>query len=208
MAWGAVAGLVLGAAQSISQTNSYIKQLGYETEAKISAINASKENFAAEMDALVVQNYLNENSAANAMSEVARAGGANIREAQVQIKEGMGKISASSEGITAGISKARELGSYIVKSSKALGGLQEQTRKGIIDIADRLDAATNEIAMKREQSYNNMLLAISNVSPYSSIQTPSASGMLTNMFSGAQLGKQFESNLGDIFATNTTTTID
>ena len=104
MSWGALAGMALGAAQSYAATQSYIDQLGYETAGKVASITAAKEAYQADVDAFVVQNFINEELARNAIVEAERATGATVREAQVQVREAEGKIQAASEGITAGAS--------------------------------------------------------------------------------------------------------
>jgi len=203
MSWGALAGMALGAVQNYSNTQSYIKQLGYETASKVAGIQATSAAYAADVDAYIVQNFINEELAANAIVEAERAGGANLREAQVQIKEGRSKIAATSEGITGGASKAREMSSFYVKASKAVGQQQEQTTKQIIQIADTADKARNDIATKAEQSYQKMKLAIAGVSSYSSLQAPSISDSLVSMGQGAQMGISLEKSYGDLSATNT-----
>lgn len=203
MSWGALVGVGLGMAQSYAQTQSYIDQLGYESAAKVASINAAKEAYIADVDAFVVQNFINEELAKNAIVEAERATGATVREAQVQIKEGEGKILAASEGITAGASKARELSTFYNKASKAVLGIEEKGTKQIIQIADTLDKATNDINAKAEKSYQQMKLAIAGVSSYSSLQAPSVADSLVNIAQGAQMGMSLQKNYADLTATNT-----
>lgn len=203
MAWGTVLGLMMGAAQASSNTDQYIRTLGYETASKIGGMTATKEAYVADVDAYILQNFLNEEMAKNAIVEAERAGGAVVREAQVQVKEGASKIAAQSEGITGGASKARELSSFYVKASKAVGQQQDATTGQIIKIADTLNKAKQDIAVKAEQSYQKMKLAIAGVSSYSSLQAPSIADGLSGLMSGAQMGSQFEQNMKDLTASNT-----
>lgn len=203
MSWGALVGVGLGMAQSYAQTQSYIDQLGYESAAKVASINAAKEAYLADVDAFVVQNFINEELAKNAIVEAERATGATVREAQVQIREGEGKILAASEGITAGASKARELSTFYNKASKAITGIEEKGTKQIIQIADTLDKATNDINAKAEKSYQQMKLAIAGVSSYSSLQAPSVADSMINIAQGAQMGMSLGKNYADLTATNT-----
>lgn len=203
MSWGALIGVGLGVAQSYAQTQSYIDQLGYESAAKVASINAAKEAYLADVDAFVVQNFINEELAKNAIVEAERATGATVREAQVQIREGEGKILAASEGITAGASKARELSTFYNKASKAITGIEEKGTKQIIQIADTLDKATNDINAKAEKSYQQMKLAIAGVSSYSSLQAPSVADSMINIAQGATMGMSLEKNYADLTATNT-----
>lgn len=202
MAWGTIVGLALGAAQNYEANKSYIKQLGYETEGKIAGINATKDAYLADLDALVIESYINRELANNAAVEARRAGGANVREAQVAIKQGESKLQAQNEGITGGSSKAREISAFYVQASKEVNKLQESTTKQVIQIADNLEKANNELNAAAERSYNNMLLSLAGVSPYSSIQPPSASAAASNLMQGAQMGTQFGQNMGDLFASN------
>lgn len=204
MSWGALAGMALGAAQSYAATQSYIDQLGYETAGKVASITAAKEAYQADVDAFVVQNFINEELAKNAIVEAERATGATVREAQVQMREAEGKIQAASEGITAGASKARELSTFYNKASKAIIGVEEKGTKQIIQIADTLDKATNDINARAEKSYQQMKLAIAGVSSYSSLQAPSVADSLINIAQGAQMGMSLQKNYADLTATNTT----
>lgn len=203
MSWGALAGMALGAVQNYANTQSYIEQLGYETAGKLSGIAATQEAYSADVDAFIVQNFINEELAANAMVEAERAGSANIREAQVQIKEGASAIAAKSEGITGGASKAREVSTFYQKASKAVGQQQEGTTKQIVQIADSLNKSKNDIATRAEQSYQNMRMAIAGVSSYSSLQAPSVSDSLMAIGQGAQMGMSMEKSYTDLTATNT-----
>lgn len=203
MSWGALAGMALGGVQNYAQTQSYIQQLGYETAGKVAGITATQEAYSADVDAFVVQNFINEELANNAIVEAERAGGAGVREAQVQIKEGASKIAAQGEGITGGASKARELTSFYVKASKATQQRQDATTKQIIQIADASDKAKNDIMTKAEKSYQQMRLAIAGVSSYSSLQAPSVADSLINVASGAQTGMSLERSYKDLTATNT-----
>jgi hypothetical protein len=199
MAWGAVAGFALGIAQSIEANNAYMQQLGYETASKLAGISAIKDAYIADVDAMVVQNFLNEQSAQNAIVEVQRATAANVREAQLEVKKGASTLVAQSgESVTGGASKARELSSFYSRASKVVGKVEEQGRGQVIKVADTLDRATNEINAKAEQSYNKMLLALAGVSQYSSLQAPSVSGALAGMAQGVQMGTQFEQNVNDL----------
>lgn len=203
MSWGALAGMALGAVQNYAATQSYIDQLGYESASKIASIGAAKDAYLADLDAFVVQTFINEELAKNAMVEAQRATGANIREAQVQVKEGESKLLAASEGITAGASKARELGTFYNKASKAILGVEEKGTRQIIQIADTLEKSTNDINARAEKSYQQMKLAIAGVSPYSSLQAPSVADSLVNIAQGAQMGMSLQNNYADLTATNT-----
>lgn len=202
MAWGAIAGLALSAVQASENSKNYARQVELETQGKIAGINASKDAFAADIDALIIQNFINEELAANAIVEAERAGGANLREAQVEIKKAESQISARNDGITAGASKARELTSFYVQASKEVNKTKDQTTSQIIKIADSLDNTTNELNAKAQQSYDNMRLAIAGVSSYSSIQAPSIAANLSNAMKGVQMGSQFETNINNLRAPN------
>lgn len=204
MSWGALAGMAMGAVQNYAQTQSYIKQLGYESASKIAGITATKEAYAADVDAFVVQNFINDELANNAIVEAERAGGATIREAQVQVKEGASKIAAGGEGITGGASKARELTSFYVQASKITNQKKDNTTKQIVQIADASDKAKNEIMARAEKSYQQMKMAIAGVSSYSSLQAPSTSDALISIAQGAQTGMSLERSYADLTATNTT----
>lgn len=196
MSWeAAAAGQVAGGIQSYQQTQAYIQQLGYETEGKIAAMAATQQAYAADVDAYVMQVFINEELARNAIEETERAGAATIRQAQVDIKEGASKIVATGEGITGGSSKARQLTSYYVKASKAVSGQQDATTSRVIQIADTLDKASNDIATRAEQSYQQMRLSIAGVSSYSSIQAPSFSDALNNSIQGVQTGLSLERSI-------------
>lgn len=202
MSWGALAGMALGGVQNYAQTKSYIQQLGYETAGKVAGITATKEAYAADVDAFIIQNFINEELATNALVEAERAGGANIREAQVQIKEGESKIAAANEGITGGASRARQLTTFYTQASKAVNQRKDATTKSIIQIADASDKAKNDIMAKAEASYQKMRMAIAGVSSYSSLQAPSVSDSLINIAKGAQTGYSLEQSYNDLSATN------
>lgn len=206
MSWMAAAGLALGVAQNLEATNSYIRQLGYETAGKIAGMKATQEAYSADMDAFVVQNFLNEELANNAIIEERRAGGAAVREAMVEVKAGESKIAATGEGITGGASKARELTTFYVKASKAVNVQKDKTTKSIIQIADTLEKSKNDIAAKAEISFQKMKLALAGVSSYSSIQAPSVSDSLGNLLQGAQVGQSLNKSFADLTATNTPAT--
>lgn len=205
MSWAAAAGMLVGGLQSYSNTMSYIDQLGYESAGKVAGIAATGEAYIADVDAYIVQNFINEELATNAIVEAERAGGATTREAQVMVKEGASKIVASGEGITGGASKARELTSFYVKASKATNAQKDATTKQIIQIADAADKAKNDIATKAEKSYQNMKMAIAGVSSYSSLQAPSLSDSLIAVAQGAQMGMSLGKSYNDLTATNTKT---
>ncbi|MCH9712846.1 MAG: hypothetical protein K0U20_09505 [Proteobacteria bacterium] len=205
MSWGALAGMALGAVQNYAQTQSYINQLGYETASKIAGITATKEAYSADVDAFVVQNFINEELANNAIIEAERAGGATLRESQVEVKQGASKIAATGEGITGGSSKARELSSFYVKASKAVGKQQDSITQQVIKIADASDKAKNDIAAKAEMSYQKMKLAIAGVSSYSSLQAPSISDSIVAIGQGAQTGMSLQQSYQDLTATNIAT---
>jgi hypothetical protein len=206
MSWGALIGAGLGMVQNYAQTQSYIDQLGYETAGKIAGINATKDAYLADVDAFIVQNFINEELANNAIVEAERATGATIRETKVQIQEAEGKIQAKSEGITGGISKARELSSFYNKASKTVLSQQEQGTKQVIQIADTLTKAKQDINARAEQSYQKMKLAIAGVSSYSSLQAPSVADSVMNIGQGALMGMSMEKSYNDLTATNTATT--
>jgi hypothetical protein len=198
MSWGALAGMALGAVQNYAATQSYIEQLGYETAQKIGGITATKEAYQADVDAFIVQDYINKELASNAVTEALRAGGATAREAQVQVKKGASTISAASEGITGGASAARRLTSFYSQASKEVGKEMDETRRQVIQIADAADKARNDIATRAEQSYNNMRMALAGVSSYSSLQAPSIGDTLNSLAQGASTGYGLEQNYNTI----------
>ena len=193
--WGAIAGAGLGLLQNYTATNQYTRNIEIETEAKLASMAASKASYQANVDALILQGSINEMSAANAIVEAERAGAATVREASVEVKEGASTIASQSEGITGGVSAARQLSSFYTKASKQIGSIKEKTTTQIIDIADRADAASNAIKAQEQQAYNSLLLSLAGVSQYSSLQAPSASTQLTNIMSGVSTGVTLEKNL-------------
>lgn len=200
--WGAVLGAGLGMAQNLEAVDNYKKQLGYETEAKIASMKASSESYSADVDAIMVQNYINENYAAEAIAEASRAGVANQREAALQVDQAASTISAQSEGITGGASQARQLSSFYTQASKKMGAMEDQTTSQIINIAENLNKSKNDLAVQERNSYNQMLMSIAGVSSYSSLQAPSASQMTQNVLGGISTGMQLEKNVNTMIAQN------
>lgn len=199
---GAGIGLLVGAAQNYENNKAYIRQLEYETKDKIARIKASSAAFAADIDALSTTNFINNELANNAIVEAERAGGATVREAQVDIKVAEGKIQAKSEGITAGISKARELTTFYTQASKAVNQMQDKTTSQIVAIADNRDKSTNANNAAAEKSYNQFLLSLAGVSSYSSIATPSSAGAVGNLIQGVNTGQKLQTNIMDLTASN------
>jgi hypothetical protein len=199
---GAGIGLLVGAAQNYENSRAYIRQLEYETKDKIARMKASSDVFAADIDALSTTNFINNELANNAIVEAERAGGATVREAQVDIKVAEGKIQAKSEGITAGISKARELTTFYTQASKVVNQMQDKTTSQIVAIADNRDKATNATNAAAEKSYNQFLLSLAGVSSYSSIATPSSAGAVGNLIQGANTGQKLQTNIMDLTASN------
>lgn len=201
--WGAVIGAGLGALQNLEAVDNYKQQLGYETEAKISSMKASSESYSADVDAIMVQNYINENYAAEAIAEASRAGAANQREAALQVDQAASTISAQSEGITGGASQARQLSSFYTQASKKMGAMEDQTTSQIINIAENLNKSKNDLAVQERNSYNQMLMSIAGVSSYSSLQAPSATSMASSVMSGVNTGMSFKKNIDILKAKNT-----
>lgn len=199
---GAGIGLLVGAAQNYENSRAYIRQLEYETKDKIARMKASSDAFAADIDALSTTNFINNELANNAIGEAERAGGATVREAQVDIKVAEGKIQAKSEGITAGISKARELTTFYTQASKVVNQMQDKTTSQIVAIADNRDKATNATNAAAEKSYNQFLLSLAGVSSYSSIATPSSAGAVGNLIQGVNTGQKLQTNIMDLTASN------
>lgn len=197
---GGVIGAIGGAIQSYQQTSAYKAQLSRQTASYTKMADLNVQAFKASTEANIFTQWRNEEEANNAMAEVARAGMAQIREAKVSVKEEASKISAQSEGITAGTSKARELSSFYVKASKGITEAEKNVVGSILQIKET-EAKANE--QLQEQQRNDMFNTIKSIyGGVPNITAPSGSIMMGSL-QGFQTGQAIGKNLQNLFATNT-----
>lgn len=197
---GGIIGAIGGAIQSYQQTSAYKFQLSQQTAAYTKRADLNVQSFKASTEANIFTQWRNEEEANNAMAEVARAGMSQIREAKVSVKEEASKISAQSEGITAGTSKARELSSFYVKASKGITEAEKNVVGSILQIKET-EAKANE--QLQEQQRNDMYNTIKSIyGGVPNITAPSGSIMMGSL-QGFQTGQAIGKNLQNLFATNT-----
>lgn len=199
VAWSSLIGATAGLAQSYTNHKANLASISNVASTGIKKIELDAANYKASLEAITFTRSKNRELASNAVKEVLRASAANIREAKVAITQEEGRISARSEGITAGVSAARQLSTFYVGASKAIGQAQEETTRQLVGIADRLDESDAALAETDRQNLNRMIYNMQ-----VGISTPLAqpSDLLAG-FKGASIGTSIGKNLQDLFATNT-----
>lgn len=186
MAGTAALGLWQAAQQREYQGKAYIAGI----ESQISQMNLATNMYTAQVDALMLEQEANERMAEDALMEAYRANSSTLREAQVEVDKGRGTLLAQSDSITGGTSKARQMASYYVNSSKALGKVQDEGVKVVTSIAKNLEQANLSIHNREQNSYNQLMqsLATGSVAPMQ--PQASASTYVMAGLQGAATGAQ------------------
>lgn len=194
--WGTIAGAAMGMLQNYTNAKAAIRANRQRVDAAISGIKASEALYEAQSDITTITRDFNREEASNAIVEHLRAGAEDVREFDVQAKQALSKISAASEGITAGVSKARMLSSAYVDISKKRGQLQEGSRASIINIADKLQEVDNSLVAQDSANYNNLLYSLATgAAKAMPTSMPSATLGINTMMKGIEMGSNFNNLL-------------
>lgn len=128
------------------------------------------------------------------IAEVSRVSNANLTDTKNSIQEARSTSIANTEGITAGISKAKEQMSLEIQANKAVNTVKEHKTALISQLIEENDKRTNDINNKIVAEKNNMDATMA----YKAI-TASTTSKLLNVVNGGMQGFQSGYSLGTAF---------
>lgn len=181
MSW-MIAGAVIGAGASILGATDAAKRQREQIKANRLA---AKYKYSATESSVNLMKAVTREQTANAVAEQVRAGGAATRDLQDKITSAASTMVASSEGLTSGRSKGREMVGVYVKGNKILQEAKNQTTSAITQLVDIQDKRTNDLNNALLQSYQEMSAVLSDTGPDLG---NNAAGFLTGALSGASAG--------------------
>jgi len=171
---------------------------GQEAEAqqadnmRVLEMAGAKVGFASTENSINIMKSANRENTQNAIGEVLRAGAEKDRRVKEELTVVTSKVQASSEGLTSGRSKGRQMVALQVKGNQAVQDSRSETSNMINQITDAQDKATNDLNNKLFSAHQQMATVLS---------TPGASyrgnqgEIVSAGISGASAGVSLSSSL-------------
>ena len=182
-------GAALGGANAIMQNRAMAKaqreQIMLNRQAAIYAYNSAE-------DSINLMKSVNRELTQNAIAEQLRAGSENVRQTQQQVQKVASQVGASSEGLTSGKSKGRELASLYIQGNKLLDSVKDNAIMNINKLVDMQDKKTNEFNNYLLKQYQEMSSVLAN-------EGPEIPGNINRVFQGMFQGAQLGANLGSSY---------
>lgn len=187
---GLIAGVVTGGVSSIFGARDAAKR----QRAQIRANRlAAQYKYSAVADSANIMKAALRESTKNAVTEIVRAGAANVREVGKEVQRAESKLQARSEGLTSGRSKGREMIGVMVKGNELRSQVQNKTTSMINQVVEAQDAKTNELNNRMLQAYQEMSAVLANEGPDLG---SNVGGFLSGALGGASAGVSLESAIG------------
>jgi len=185
---GMLVGAAVGGAASIFGARDAAKRQREQIKANRLA---AKYKYSSTLDSVNLMKAATREQTANAIAEQVRAGGAAGRDVQDKVQAAAGTVIASSEGLTSGRSKGREMVGLYMKGNKVLQEVKNQTTSAVNQLVDIQDKRTNDLNNALLQSYQEMSAVLSNTGPDLG---NNAAGFLSGAMGGASAGLSLESS--------------
>ena len=169
------------------------KEAAKAQQAQIRANRLSaKYTFSSTEDSVNIMKAVNREQTTNAVIEVQRAGAAQSKDVQQQVTKVISTSIASSEGLTSGRSKGREMISLQIKGQEAVQASQNETTSAINQLVDQQDKVTNDLNNKLLAAHQDMAAVLSNTGPAITGNTQRViSSGIGGASTGASLGASF-----------------
>lgn len=188
--------LLVGGLAGLSMINSFMGDRAAAKEAdrmRAAEMFGAKKIYSATEDSVNIMKAANRESTQNAIQEALRVGMAT----NVQVKQDITKIAssqaASSEGLTSGRSKGRQMVSLYTKGNKALAESKAQTSSIINQLVDEQDRATNNLNNKLISAHQEMSTILTTPG---AIHRSDPLGIINAGISGAASGFSLASAIG------------
>jgi len=185
---GMLVGAAVGGAASIFGARDAAKRQREQIKANRLA---AKYKYSSTLDSVNLMKAATREQTANAIAEQVRAGGAAGRDVQDKVQAAAGTVIASSEGLTSGRSKGREMVGLYMKGNKVLQEVKNQTTSAVNQLVDIQDKRTNDLNNALLQSYQEMSAVLSNTGPDLG---NNVAGFLSGAMGGASAGLSLESS--------------
>jgi hypothetical protein len=185
---GLIGGLfgAIGGAQRMSYINDMYENMWAAAVSKYKATE----------DAVNIMKGAAEAQLRDSIAELERVGASYQREVEESGKRGVSKMRASREGLTGGITQAKQEVAAQIQINKAAAQTQEKTQSMINQVVDQKDKLVNQYNMQLMSAYNEMQGALARQAP-----TESAAYRYGNIFSsmikGFGQGWQLEGRIRD-----------
>lgn len=197
MSWfatGAIAVVVVG---SILDNKAAAERADKVREAEV--LSAKYQYSSQEHQANVAKAQARE-AGINNIAEVLRAGAEQDRAVQLAVKTEAGKSLASSEGLTSGRTKGRDLATMYVKGNKVASKASSEVKSMIGQISDNVDKVSNEANVKLINAYQQYVSVLTQ--PGATFQS-SIGGTIGAIGQGAALGASIGSSFGSLGGAST-----
>lgn len=183
MAIGAAVGSGLGILSKMEEDNQ-------KKQALAQFKKASRIEYASIKDSTILMKDAVDRATLEYAQEVSRDAGATQRDLLNDIQVQRSKMLASNEGITAGLSKAREAMVFEVKASQVENKLQQDTTSAIGRVIDNRQKLQNQLNNQLLQAHRTLQANLAKT-----IQTTSPLGYLGAAIGGANTGLNFTNTL-------------
>ena len=160
-------------------------------------MKAAKMKFAAEQSSINIMKEAGREASLNAVSEVARAGGAQKQKIKDEVQKATSTSLANSEGVTSGRSKGRDMVSLKIKGNKVVEASKQEEANMISKITEAQDKQTNDLNNKLFGAHQQLTNVLSTPGAiYQQNVAGLVGGTINAGFSGAQLGMGLKKEFG------------
>jgi len=154
---------------------------------------AAKYKFSSTQDSANIMKAALRESTQNAVTEIVRAGAADVKGVDKEITRAASTLAARSEGLTSGRSKGREMIGLHVKGNIIRQKTQDKTTSMINQVVEAQDAKTNELNNRLLSSYQEMSAVLASEGPDLG---SNVGGFLSGAIGGAQSGIAIGASIG------------
>ncbi len=129
--------------------------------ARTAEMSGARMNFASTENSVNIMKAANRESTIGALGEVARVGAEQNRRVKAEITTVTSTAVASSEGLTSGRSKGRQMVALQVKGNQAVQDSKSETSSMMNQIVEAQDKATNDLNNKLFTAHQQMATVLS-----------------------------------------------
>jgi len=162
-------------------------------QARLLEIAGAQAAYASQEAATTLMKSVNREQTDNAINEALRVGAAKEREVGAEIEKATSTSLASSEGLTSGRSKGREMAALQIEGNKALARTESETTSTINSLVDAKDKSENDLNVQLWNAWEDMATVLTTPS---NVYEGNSMDILSAGLSGASTGLSLGSALG------------
>jgi len=165
-------------------------------------MKAAKQQFSATQDSVNLMKLAGRESLFNASEEVLRAGAESSREVRSQIQVAVSQSLASSEGITSGRSKGRQMMVLAQKGAEAVHDSKTEASNVLGQMVDAQDKQTNDLNNRLLSAHQELTAVLSTPGQ---VYQQNVAALVSSGISGAAQGFSLGKSIGAASAGAATT---